>query len=268
MRRREFIAGLGGAAAWPLAVRAQQADRMRRIGLLMADDEDDPEAKANLSAFAQGLAEWGWTDGRNLRMDVRWATGNLDRMRVFAKELVDLEPEMILANTTPVTAALQRETRTIPIVFVGPSDPVGDGFVAGLSRPGGNLTGFIDVEASMAGKWLELLTEVAPSVKRVAIMYNPDRAPGGGSYFLPPFEAAARSFKVAPIVAPVRSDTEIEMVINSLGREPGRPRRRAGYFYGGSSHANYITGSPKQGTNGLSPICFCQRGRVAFLRVR
>ena len=159
--------------------------------------------------------------GRNVRMDVRWAAGNVDRVRMLAKELVDLQPEVILANSTPVTAALQRETRTIPIVFAGVSDPVGAGFVAGLPRPGGNITGFINMEAAMGGKWLELLTEIAPGVKRVAIMFNPDTAPGGGSYYLPSFEAAARSLKVEPIAAPVHSDAEIETVITSLGREPG-----------------------------------------------
>jgi putative ABC transport system substrate-binding protein len=221
MKRREFIAGLGGAAAWSLAARAQQPDRVRRIGVLMGTVENNPEAKAQLSGFTQGLGELGWTDGRNLRMDVRWAAGSLDLMRMFAKELVDLQPDVILANGTPVTAALQRETRTIPIVFVSPSDPVGAGFVASLPRPGGNLTGFIDMEAAMAGKWLELLTEIAPTVKRAAIMFNPDTAPGGGSYFLSAFEAAARSLKMAPIAAPVHSDAEIEAAITSLGREPG-----------------------------------------------
>jgi putative ABC transport system substrate-binding protein len=221
MRRREFITLLGGAAAaWPVRVRAQQPDRVRRIGVLMGNDENDPEGKAVFSGFTQGLAELGWTDGRNLRMDVRWAAGNVDRMRMFAKELVGLQPDVILSYTTPVTAALQRETRTIPIVFVSVSDPVGDGFVAGLPRPGGNLTGFIGMEASMAGKWLELLTEIAPGTKRAAIMFNPDTAAGSGSYFLPAFEAAARSLKVVPIEAPVHSDTEIETVIMSLGREP------------------------------------------------
>jgi putative ABC transport system substrate-binding protein len=140
---------------------------------------------------------------------------------MFAKELVDLQPEVILASTTPVTAALQRETRTIPIVFAGVTDPVGDGFVAGLPRPGGNITGFMDEEAAMAGKSLQLLTEIAPGVKRAAIMFNPDTAPGGGSYFLPSFESASQSLKVAPIVAPVHSDAEIETVITSLGRESG-----------------------------------------------
>jgi len=220
MRRRDFIAGIGSAVAWPLAGHAQQTDRMRRIGVLMGWDESDPESKGYLSGFVQGLSELGWTDGRNMQMDVRWANGNVDRLRMFAKELVDLQPDVILANTTPVPAALQRETRTIPIVFVTVSDPVGAGFVASLSRPGGNLTGFIHLEESVGGKWLELLTEIAPGVKRVALLFNPDTAPGGGSYFLPSFESAARSFNVEPIAAPVRSDAEIETVITSLGRAP------------------------------------------------
>src|SRR6266852_821946 len=144
MKRREFITLLGGAAAWPFAARAQQpAERIRRIGVLMSVDENDPEAKAQLSGFTQGLAELGWVDGRNLRMDVRWAAGSVDRARMYAKELVDLQPDVILANSTPVTAAFQRETRTIPIVFAGVADPVGDGFVASLPRPGGNITGFV-----------------------------------------------------------------------------------------------------------------------------
>ena len=181
LRRREFIAGLGGAAvAWPLAARAQQGNRVRRIGVLIGFSENDPEAKAYLSGFRQGLAELGWTDG-NLWMDVRWAAANADQMRTFAKELVNLQPDVILANTTPVTAALQRETRTIPIVFAVVSDPVGVGFVASLSRPGGNLTGFIHMEASLGGEWLELLTEIAPGVKRATIMFNPTRLPTASS---------------------------------------------------------------------------------------
>jgi putative ABC transport system substrate-binding protein len=221
MRRREFIAGLGSAAAWPVVVRAQQGDRVRRIGVLMNADENDPEGKVWLSEFTQALAELSWTDGVNLRMEVRWTSDSVDRMRVFAKELVGLRPEVILAGGTPVTAALQRETQTIPIVFAAVSDPVGDGFVTSLPRPGGNLTGFINMEASLAGKWLEMLTEIAPGVKRVALMFNPDTAPGGGTYYLPAFEAAARSLKVEPITAPVHSDAEIEMAITSLGAEPG-----------------------------------------------
>jgi putative ABC transport system substrate-binding protein len=222
MRRREFITLFGGAAiAWPRVVRAQQPDRIRRIGVLTPYDENDPEAKTYLSGFTQGLAELGWIDGRNLRMDVRWAAGNIDRMRMFAKELVDLQPDMILASSTPVTAALQHETRTIPIVFVFVGDPVGSGFVANLPRPGGNITGFSNLQPSTGGKWLELLTEFAPTVKRAAIVFNPDTAPYGKSYFLPSFEAGARSLKVVPIAAPVHSDAEIETVMTSLGREPG-----------------------------------------------
>jgi putative tryptophan/tyrosine transport system substrate-binding protein len=142
MRRREFIVGLGSMAAWPCEAQAQQGERVRRIGVLMAWAENDPEAKGYLSAFTRGLAELGWTDGHNIRIEVRWAAANVDRARMFAKELVDLRPDVILATTTPMTAALQRETRTIPIVFVTVGDPVGSGFVAGLSRPSGNLTGF------------------------------------------------------------------------------------------------------------------------------
>jgi putative tryptophan/tyrosine transport system substrate-binding protein len=221
MRRRDFFTLLGGAAvAWPPAARAQQGSRMRRIGVLMPFAENDPDAMAQLSGFVQGLAQLGWTDGRNVRMDLRWAAGSVDRTRMFAKELVDLQPDVILAHSTPATAALQRETRTIPIVFAVVSDPVGVGFVAGLPRPGGNLTGFIHMEASMGGKWLELLTEIAPGVKRATIMFNPDTAPYARSYYLPSFEAASRLFKVAPIVAAVHSEAEIETVITSLGREP------------------------------------------------
>ena len=219
MRRREFIAALGGAAAWPLMARAQQPERMRRIGVLMAFDENDPKTKDWLSSFTQGLADLGWADGRTVRTDVRWAAGNVDRMRTFAKELIDLKPDVILAGTTPATAALQRETRAIPIVFVIVSDPVGSGFVAGLPRPGGNITGFTNVEAALGGKWLEMLKEIAPRVRRVAIMFNPDTAPSGGAYFLGSFEAAARSLAVESITSRVRSDAEIEAEIASLGSE-------------------------------------------------
>jgi len=222
LRRREFISLLGGAAVvWPVAVHAQQGDGVRRIGVLMGWAESDPEAKSDLAAFVRVLEQLGWAGGRNLRIDTRWAGGNADQMRTFAKELVEMQPDVILANTTPVTAALQRETQRIPIVFVVVSDPVGAGFLASLPRPGGNITGFINIESSLGGKWLELLIEIAPRVKRAAIMFNPDTAPGGGSYFLGPFEAAARSFAVEPITAPVRSDAEIEKVITQLGRESG-----------------------------------------------
>ena len=222
LRRRDFITLLGGAAAgWSLAARAQQGNRVRRIAVMNSGEENDPENKDLLSAFIQRLSELGWTEGRNMRMDLRWAGDDINRMRTLAKELVDLQPDVILSNSTPVTAAFQRETRTIPIVFVNASDPVGSGFVAGLSHPGGNITGFIHNEETWAGKLLELLTEIAPGVKRVAAMFNPDTAPYVRSNYLPSFEAAARSFKVEPITAPVHNDAEIETVITSLGREPG-----------------------------------------------
>jgi putative tryptophan/tyrosine transport system substrate-binding protein len=222
MKRREFISFFGSAVAtWPLVARAQQRDALRRIGVLMSWDEGDAETKTWLAGFVRGLAELGWTDSGNVRMEVRWAGGDVDRMRVFAKELVDLQSDVILATSTPATGVLHQATRTTPIVFAGISDPVGAGFVASLSHPGGNLTGLINMEASLAGRWVEVLTEIAPGVKRAAIMFNPDTAPGGGSYYLPSFEAAARKLKAEPIAARVRSVAEIEEVITSLGREPG-----------------------------------------------
>jgi putative ABC transport system substrate-binding protein len=221
MRRREFITGLGATAVWPPATRAQQPDGVRRVGVLMGTEKDDPEAKDWLSAFIRGLQELGWSDGRNLRMDVRWATGKVDQMKVFAKELVDLRPDLLLAHSTPVTAALARETSTIPIIFVNVVDPVGSGFVATLARPGGNVTGFSLLEASITGKLLQLLKELVPGTKRVALMFNPDAASAGGSYFFPSFEAAAQTLKVEPIAGQVRSAAEIEMLVTSLGREPG-----------------------------------------------
>jgi ABC-type uncharacterized transport system substrate-binding protein len=221
MRRRDFITLIGGAAAWPLAARAQQSATMRRIGVLMAFNETDSRAKGWLSRFASGLSQLGWTNGSNLRIDVRWAGDDVKQMRLFAKELVGIKPDVILAFGTPVTAALQRETRTIPIVFAIVSDPVGEGFVASLSHPGGNITGFHNSEASIGGKWLELLAQVAPGVKRAAMLFNPDTAPGHGKYYMPDFEAAARSLNITPIAAPLHSLEELEAAITSLGRTPG-----------------------------------------------
>jgi putative tryptophan/tyrosine transport system substrate-binding protein len=176
MRRREFIGLVGGAAAWPLGARAQQGDRIRRIGVLMSYDENDPVAEARVSAFTQALADLGWNDGRNVRMDVRWGSGDTDRMRALAQELVGLQPDIIATNGTAATAAVQRETRTIPIVFVNVGDPVALNTVARLDRPSGNVTGFVSLEASLGGKWLELLSELAPGLKRAAIMFNPTSA--------------------------------------------------------------------------------------------
>jgi putative ABC transport system substrate-binding protein len=177
MRRREFMTLVSGAAVWPLAARAQQAERTRRVGVLMSESEDNRYARGWLSAFVTTFAELGWSEGRNLLMDVRWGAGNLDLVHRYAKELVELQPDAILVEATPPTAAVQRETRTIPIVFTIVSDPVGSGFVGGPSRPGGNITGFSTQEPSMGGKWVELLTEIAPGRRRVAAIFNPETAP-------------------------------------------------------------------------------------------
>jgi putative ABC transport system substrate-binding protein len=220
MRRRNFITLLGGTAAWPLAARAQQPNRVRRIGVLIGGrDENDPEQKRRLSAFTQALADLGWIDGRNVRIELRRGGGDANRIRALAQELVGLQLDIILASSTPATAALKRETRTIPIVFANVSDPVASGIVARLDRPSGNTTGFAALEVSMGGKWLELLSEIAPGLKRAAIMFNPDTAPV--SSFMPSFETAARSLKVMLITAPVHSDLEIEAAIIAFGREPG-----------------------------------------------
>ena len=177
MKRREFIAALGGAAAWPLAARAQQGDRVRRIGVFLTGDENDPALKTYVAAFTQTLADLAWTDGRNLRVDLRWGGGDINRIRALAQELVSLQPDIIVTGATPATAAVQQKTRTIPIVSVGVSDPVASGLVARLDRPSGNTTGFAILEASLGGKWLELLSEIAPGLKRAAIMFNPDAGP-------------------------------------------------------------------------------------------
>jgi putative ABC transport system substrate-binding protein len=188
MRRREFIGLIGGAAAWPLAARAEQAGDVRRVGVLMV--ESDPVGQSHLKSFVQKLQELGWTDGRNVHIEVRLTGTDAEHIQKFANELVAWQPDVIATNSTPGTAAVQRETRTIPVVFVVVSDPVGEGFVASLARPGGNITGFINYEGSIAGKWLDLLKEIDPQVVRAAGLFNPDAAPGGGSFFLRPFEAA------------------------------------------------------------------------------
>jgi putative ABC transport system substrate-binding protein len=219
MRRREFMLALGGAAAWPLAARAQ-GDRVRRVGVLMPADENDPVAKTYVSAFTQALSDLGWTESRNVRIDLRSAGSDINRIRALAQELVGLQPDIIATWGTPASVALQRETRTIPVVFANVSDPVASGIVAQLDRPSGNITGFADFgEASLGGKWLELLSEIAPGRNRAAIMFNPDTSPV--STFMPSLETAARLLKVAPIIAPVHSDVEIETAIIALGREPG-----------------------------------------------
>jgi putative tryptophan/tyrosine transport system substrate-binding protein len=248
MRRREFITLLGGAATtWPITARAQQADRVRRIGVLMAFDETDVRARNWLSLFEDGLAKLGWSGRRKPHTDVRWAGDNVERMRAFANELVALRPDVILSFGTPITAALQHETHTIPIVFAIVSDPVGEGFVASLSHPGGNITGFHNSESSIGGKWMELLKQIAPSVKRAAMIFNPDTAPGHGKYYMADFEASARLLNVQPIAAPVRSVAELAKVVTDLGREPGSGFIAMADFFlfiNRMSTASYMTGKP------------------------
>jgi len=219
MRRREFITLLGGAVAWPLAARAQQPERVRRLGVLMGYAENDPQAQAEITAFRQGLQRLGWT-GRNLRIAYRWGQGELDRARTVARELIALQPEAVLAASTPAVKALSGETRTVPIVFVRVGDPLGDGLVDSMASPGGNVTGFSTFEVSIAGKWLQLLKEIAPSVPRATFMFNPATAPyKGGSDFLQVTEAAALSVGVKVSAAPVHEVTDIERVIAAVANE-------------------------------------------------
>ena len=219
MRRREFITLIGGAAlAMPHRARAQQAGGMRRIGVLMAVPENDREFQGFVAAFREGLQKLGWAEGRNIRIDTRWAPDAESRQRL-AKELVAQQPDLILSSSTPTTAALLQQTRTIPIIFANVTDPVGSGFVASFPRPGGNVTGFILMEPTMAGKWLELLKEIAPRVNRVALLFNPATAPYA-EYFLSPFKAAAASFAVEASAASVHNTSDLETVIAAQARAP------------------------------------------------
>jgi putative ABC transport system substrate-binding protein len=217
MRRREFIAGLGGAAAWPLVARAQQGDRVRRIGVLMPYAADDPEIKSRLTVFRQGLEQLGWSD-RNIHVDFRFAAGSNDRFLPLAQELVTLQPDVIVGVTTPVAATLQRETRAIPIVFTSVSDPIGAGFVASLAHPGGNLTGVLLYEAGIVGKWLEMLKEIAPRLTRVALLGNPKTTPF--HYFYRAAEAAAPSLAIELVPTIVENAADIERAIESFAAAP------------------------------------------------
>jgi putative ABC transport system substrate-binding protein len=220
MQRREFITLLGGATVTrPLTARAQQPDRVRRIGVLMAYAESDPEAQAWVAAFREGLQKLGWTEGGNIRIDTRWATADVESIQRFAKELVALQPELVVSTSTPSTASLLQQTRTVPIIFTNVSDPVGSGFVASLPRPGGNATGFSTIEGSLGGKWLELLKEIVPRVARVALLFNPATATYA-EYYLNPFKVAAASFGVEAIAAPVHDWSEFESVVAAQAREP------------------------------------------------
>jgi putative tryptophan/tyrosine transport system substrate-binding protein len=268
MRRRNFLGLLAGTVATlPLPAHAQKTDRAARIGVLMGYADTDPEAQALLGEFTQALSEFGWIEGNNLWIDIRWAPANTDLMRTFAKELVSLQPDVILTNSTPVTAALKDETSTIPIVFAVVADPVGSGFVASLPRPGGNITGFSSMEGSMASKWLELLRAIAPSVNRVAMMFNPDTATYIKSYALPSFEAAARSLKIATLAAPVLNDGEIERTISVLAREPGSGLLcMPDNFCRNPPRAHYIVGGAVQRSCSIPDPYNRQRWRSALLR--
>jgi putative ABC transport system substrate-binding protein len=220
MRRRDFLSVIAGATAWPLGARSQQSERLRRIGFLQLLGETDAESQAQATVFTKRLAELGWTDGRNIRVDYRWGAGNVGRVQMFAKELVGLNPDVLVGVTTPSTAALQSETKTVPIVFAMVSDPLGSGFVATFARPGGNITGFVNIEASLSGKWLELMHEIAPSVSRVALLFNPQTEPYA-RYYLDTFHTGAAALSVAAIEAPFHSAAEIEAVMTKLGSESG-----------------------------------------------
>jgi putative tryptophan/tyrosine transport system substrate-binding protein len=218
MKRREFITPLGGAAvAWPLAARAQQGERVRRVGVLIPQAADDPEMKARLAAFQQGLERLGWSEGRNVRIDYRFAANNPDRFQPLATELVSLQPDVLLAYTTPVAVAFQRESRTIPIIFVSVSDPVGSGLVASLARPGGNLTGLLLYEEGITGKWLAMLKEIAPGLSRAALIANPKRAPY--DYFVRSAKSVAPSLAIELAPTPVENAADIERVMESFARD-------------------------------------------------
>jgi putative ABC transport system substrate-binding protein len=217
MKRRDFITLFGGAVAtWPIAVGAQQPDRARRVGILGASAEGDSHAQAGLAAFKEALQELGWTDGRNIRIEARWGALDAARTQAFAKELIVLQPDLILAFTTPAAVVLERETRTIPIVFVAVSDPVGSGLVTSLPRPGGNITGFINIEDVVSGIWIEILRDIVPRINRAVLAFNPDTATYF-NYYLRPFEAAARSSSIEPVAAPIRTAEELQRIVANVG---------------------------------------------------
>jgi putative tryptophan/tyrosine transport system substrate-binding protein len=215
--RREFITLIGAAAAWPVAARAQQPDRMRRIGMLVGLPEGDPEGEKWVQAFLRGMSQLGWRLGTNFQLDVRWVATDFDRTQAIAKELVQSRPDLIQVTSTPATTAIMRETQTIPVVFASVSDPIGAGFIQTLTRPGGNATGFVNIEASLGGKWVEVLKEVAPGISRAAMMFNPKTSPQTG-YYRQSLEAAASSLRVDILPSPVGNSDEIQKVMVGLGQ--------------------------------------------------
>jgi putative tryptophan/tyrosine transport system substrate-binding protein len=221
MKRREFITLIGGAAAVASGTARAQADHLRHIGILMGSAQDDPDTQARMNAFREAFEQLGWKDGRNVAITYRFGVGELDRVRAYAKELVELKPDLIVCETTPTLKAVADQTTTIPIVFVSVTDPVSNGFVTELARPGGNITGFTNFETTMGGKWIELLKKIAPGSSRVGVIFNPQTAPGGGGFFLKSVAASAPALQVEVLPFPVHGDDEIERAVSGLGHEPG-----------------------------------------------
>jgi putative ABC transport system substrate-binding protein len=217
MKRRDFIALIGGAAAWPLAARAQQSERMRRIGILIAGAQSDPNMQERVAAFLQTLEKLGWSEGRNIETDIRFAAGKPDQYGPMSKELTTLQPDVIFAYSTPIAAALQRESRTIPIVFVNVSDPIGSGLVASLARPGGNVTGLMLYEEGITGKWLALLKEIAPQLERVALMANPNTMPY--DYYVRSAKATAPSLGIEVVPNLIANAADIAHTIESFAQK-------------------------------------------------
>jgi putative ABC transport system substrate-binding protein len=219
MRRRDFIILIGCTAAWPAAARAQQADRVRRLGVLMNVARDDPAGMRDLAAFRMALAELNWVEGRNIQIETRWPASDIERAEELAKELVAFKPDVLLARSSPTTAALKRETSAIPIIFVNVTEPEEQGFVQSLARPGGNLTGFSNFEPTITSKWLQLLKEADPRIKRVALIHNPQTAPFAGT-FLHSAQSTAPQFGVEVIAMPVQSDADIEAAMMAFASRP------------------------------------------------
>jgi putative ABC transport system substrate-binding protein len=238
IRRREFITLLGGAAAaWPLAVRAQQGERMRRVGVLMPLAPDDLGGQSEVSALKRGLQQLGWIEGRNLQIQCDWSGGEADSIQAAANELVGMQCDVIVARSTPAVAALVKETRSMPIVFVWVVDPIGSGFVQSFARPGGNVTGFQNYEFTIVGKWVQMLMDVAPPVRRIGLLYNPATSPPG---FLRALEALAPSLPVQLVAAPVHSAAEIDAALAGLAREPGGGLMMMPDIFNDAHHAQII----------------------------
>jgi putative ABC transport system substrate-binding protein len=253
-KRREFITLTGAAAAWPLVARAQQQPPMRRIGVLVGSAISDREAQKRVAAFRQGLSEFGWLDGRNLQAHYRWAFADVAAMREFAKELVELQPELLVgSSSTPVVAALMNATPTIPIIFVNITDPVGVGFVTNLARPNGNVTGFTNFEYAIVGKWLGALKEMSPQLKRVALLFNPETAPHVLN-MLQPFKEAAASYSVEPEILRVHSPSELEVTLAAFGDKSGSGLLVAPDIFNGRYRAAIIAFSARHDVPTIYPF--------------